>query len=146
MTDFGYDAGLDYKAGGLSAQLKAAAPDGIDVYLDNVGGDHLRAAISRARLHARFAICGAISTYNATTPQPGPDNLPLLIGKRLTLRGYLVFDHGDLAAEYAALAAGWLADGSLPFERTVVDGFEHTVDAFLGLLRGENTGKMLVRL
>jgi len=87
-----------------------------------------------------------ISAYNAQAPEPGPNNLILAVGKRLTLRGFIVFDHNDLAEEYAALAAGWLADGSLPFPRTVVDGFEHTVDAFLDLFQGGNTGKMLVRL
>ncbi len=146
VEEFGYDAALDYRQGKLYRQLKEAAPKGIDVYFDNVGGDHLQAAIGAARQNGRFAICGAISNYNATEPTPGPNNLALIIGKRLTLRGFIVFDHQDLAKEYAQLAAGWLADGSLTFEKTVVDGFDHTVDAFLGLLSGANTGKMLVRL
>ena len=144
--EFGYDAALDYRQGKLYRQLKEAAPKGIDVYFDNVGGDHLQAAIGAARNHAHFAICGMISSYNDAEPQPGPSNLALIVGKRLTLRGFLQFDHLDLASEYAELSAGWLADGSLPFERTVVDGFDHTVDAFIGLLRGANTGKMLVRV
>ena len=146
VEDFGYDVGLDYRAGDLRAQLAAAAPKGIDVYFDNVGGDHLRAALAAARPHARFALCGAISAYNASGPVPGPDNLTLAIGKRLTLRGFIVSDHQDLAEEYAALAAGWLADGSLPNETTVVDGIDRAVEGFLGLLAGQNTGKMLVRL
>ena len=146
VEEFGYDAAIDYKAGDLDGQLALAAPDGIDVYFDNVGGDHLRAAISAMNPHGRIALCGAISVYNATTPQPGPDNLYQAIGKRLTLRGLLVGDHYDLAGEYVQLAAGWLADGSLRYEETVVDGIDNTVEAFLGMLGGANTGKMLIRL
>jgi NADPH-dependent curcumin reductase CurA len=96
--------------------------------------------------HGRIALCGAISAYNATTPPPGPDNLHQAIGKRLTLRGFIIGDHQDLAAEYAQLAAGWLKDGSLRYEETVVDGIDNTVEAFLGMLNGANTGKMLIRL
>ncbi|MBJ7471605.1 MAG: NADP-dependent oxidoreductase, partial [Solirubrobacteraceae bacterium] len=141
VEDLGYDVALDYRADEkLSRQLRDAAPRGIDVYFDNVGGDHLQAAIGAARVNGRLALCGAISSYNATAPAPGPNNLVLAIGKRLTLRGFIVSDHSDLATEYAQLAAGWLADGSLSFEKTVVDGFDHTVDAFLGLLSGANTG------
>ncbi|HXA59316.1 MAG TPA: NADP-dependent oxidoreductase [Streptosporangiaceae bacterium] len=146
VGEFGYDAAIDYRAGSLDKQLAQAAPDGIDVYFDNVGGDHLRAAISALRLHGRVALCGAIAQYNATGPVPGPDNLALAIGKRLTLRGFIVGDHQHLAREYAQLAAGWLADGSLHAEETIVDGIDNAVDAFLGMLRGANTGKMLVRL
>ena len=146
VEEFGYDAAVDYKAGDLDGQLALAAPDGIDVYFDNVGGDHLRAAISAMNPHGRIALCGAISAYNATTPPPGPNNLYQAIGKRLTIRGFIIGDHEDLAAEYAQLAAGWLKDGSLKYEETVVDGIDNTVDGFLGLLSGANTGKMLVRL
>ena len=146
VEEFGYDAAIDYKAGDLDGQLALAAPDGIDVYFDNVGGDHLRAAISAMNPHGRIALCGAISVYNATTPPPGPDNLYQAIGKQLTLRGLLVGNHYDLAGEYAQLAAGWLTDGSLQYEETIADGIDNTVDAFLGMLRGANTGKMLIRL
>ena len=143
---FDYDAALDYRAGNLPGQLREAAPDGIDVYFDNVGGDHLQAAIGALRQHGRVALCGAIAQYNATEPAPGPNNLALAIGKRLTLRGFIVGDHQHLAGEYAELAAGWLAEGSLPFEQTEVTGIEHAVEAFLGLLRGANTGKMVVKV
>ncbi|MEO5874868.1 MAG: NADP-dependent oxidoreductase [Streptosporangiaceae bacterium] len=146
VADFGYDAAIDYRTGDLDRQLADAAPDGIDVYFDNVGGDHLRAAIAAMRLFGRIAMCGAIAQYNATSPVPGPDNLALIIGKRLTLRGFLVGDHQNLAADYAERAAGWLAAGTLKAEETVVDGLENAPEAFLGLLRGDNTGKMLVRL
>lgn len=144
--ELGYDAAIDYKADKVSRQLRAVAPNGIDVYFDNVGGEHLQAAIGSARQNGRIALCGAISVYNAEKAEPGPNNLALAVGKRLTLRGFIVFDHNDLAKEYASLAAGWLADGTLPFPKTVTDGFEHTLDAFLGLFEGGNTGKQLVRL
>ncbi len=143
---FGYDAAFDYRAGDLEGQLAAAAPTGIDVYFDNVGGEHLQAAISALRLYGRVALCGAISQYNATGPEPGPNNLVMAIGKRLTLRGYLAFDHLDLSDEYVSQATAWLKDGSLISEQTVVDGIDNAPSAFLDMLRGANTGKMLVRL
>jgi NADPH-dependent curcumin reductase CurA len=146
VEDFGYDVAIDYRAGDLRGQLTAAAPKGIDVYFDNVGGEHLRVAISAMRTHGRVALCGAISQYNATGPVTGPDNLVMAIGKRLSLRGYLVFDHFDLNEEYLALAAEWLRDGSLSNEQTIVDGIDHAPSALLDMLRGANTGKMLVRL
>ena len=146
VENFGYDSAIDYRAGNLFGQLAEAAPDGIDVYFDNVGGDHLRAAISALNTHGRVALCGAISQYNATDPVPGPDNLALAIGKRLTLRGFIVSDHQSLYPEYIAQASQWLQDGSLHSEQTVIKGIENAVDAFLGLLRGSNTGKMLVQL
>ncbi|MDL4777793.1 MULTISPECIES: NADP-dependent oxidoreductase [Thermomonosporaceae] len=138
--DFGYDVAIDYKEGRLEERLREAAPDGIDVYFDNVGGDHLRAALAALRLHGRVALCGAVAQYNAAGPVPGPDNLALAIGKRLTLRGFIASDHADLMPELAGFAA------SIRTEATVVDGIENAADAFLGLLRGANTGKMLVRL
>src|SRR6185312_6504015 len=94
--EFGFDAAIDYRLGDLEQQLKQAAPEGIDVYFDNVGGDHLRAALARLRVNGRVALCGAISQYNAAEPVPGPDNLALAIGKRLTLRGFIVTDHMHL--------------------------------------------------
>ena len=145
--EFGFDVAIDYRLGGLERQLKEAAPEGIDVYFDNVGGDHLRAAIARANRGGRIALCGAISSYNATAPVPGPDNLALAIGKRLTLRGFIVFDHNALAPQWAAQAAQWLRDGELRTEETVVEGgVDSAVDAFLGVLRGANTGKMLIKV
>lgn len=146
VGEFGFDAAIDYRAGDIAGQLTAAAPDGINVYFDNVGGDHLRAAIAAMRPHGRIALCGAISQYNATEPTPGPDNLFLSITKRLSLRGFIVSDHQALAAEFAATVGAWIRDGSLPTPETVVDGIENAVDGFLGLLRGANTGKMLIRL
>ncbi|HEU4675076.1 MAG TPA: NADP-dependent oxidoreductase [Motilibacteraceae bacterium] len=146
VEDLGFDAAFNYKDGPVSEHLREAAPDGIDVYFDNVGGDHLEAAIASLRLNGRVAVCGMISVYNDTEPAPGPRNLSRLIQTRGRIEGFLVGDHYDLAGEYARRAAGWLADGTLLLRETSVDGIEHAVDAFLGVLRGENTGKMVVRL
>ncbi|SEN28709.1 NADP-dependent oxidoreductase [Actinacidiphila rubida] len=146
LDEYGFDAAFNYKKAPVAEQLRAAAPDGIDVYFDNVGGDHLEAAIGALRVHGRAALCGAIAQYNATEPQPGPRNLALLIGKRASLNGFLVGDHQDLRPEFVREVGGWLRDGSLRYQDTVVTGIEHTLDAFLGLLRGDNTGKMIVAL
>ena len=146
VEDLGFDAAFDYKAGPVSPQLRDAAPDGIDVYFDNVGGEHLEAAIGSLRLGGRIAVCGMISVYNDTEPAPGPRNLARLIQTRGRIQGFLVGDHYDLAGEYAGRAAEWLAAGALQSRETFVDGIEHAVDGFLGVLRGENTGKMVVRL
>ncbi|WP_026413230.1 NADP-dependent oxidoreductase [Actinomadura oligospora] len=143
---YGFDAGIDYRQGDLPGQLAKAAPEGVDVYFDNVGGDHLEAAIGAMNTFGRIALCGAISAYNATELPSGPRNLPLAVGKRLTLRGMIVTDHLGLAPEYAARAAGWLRDGSLVAEETVVDGIENAFEAFRAMMRGANIGKMLVRL
>jgi NADPH-dependent curcumin reductase CurA len=144
--DLAFDAAFDYHAGPVAEQLSAAAPDGIDVYFDNVGGEHLEAAIGALRLHGRAAICGSISSYNAVTSPPGPRNLALLVANRLTLRGFLVADHTDLRPEFLETVTGWLASGELVVRETVRDGLEDAVPAFLDLLKGGNTGKMIVRL
>ena len=143
---FGFDAAIDYRAGHLRSQLAEAAPDGIDVYFDNVGGDHLQAAISVANRHARIALCGAIAQYNDTEPPAAPRNLSLAIGKRLTLRGFIVFDYRPRFAEFAAEMGPWLADGSITVVETIRHGLEAAPQAFLDLFRGANTGKMLVTL
>jgi NADPH-dependent curcumin reductase CurA len=146
LDDLGFDAAFTYKDGKVSHLLREAAPDGIDVYFDNVGGEHLEAAIGSLRLGGRIAVCGAISVYNDTEPAPGPRNLSRLIQTRGTITGFLVGDHWDLAGEYAQRATGWIADGELTSRETFADGIDHAVDAFLGVLRGENVGKMVVRL
>ena len=146
LCSLGFDAAFDYHDGPVARSLKAAAPDGIDVYFDNVGGEHLEAAIGAMNLHGRAAICGMIAQYNATEASAAPRNLALLIGKRLTLRGFLVGDHGHLRAQFVQEVAGWLRDGKLQCDETVVAGIENAPEAFLGLLRGENLGKMLVQL
>ncbi|NUP33742.1 MAG: NADP-dependent oxidoreductase [Streptomycetaceae bacterium] len=146
VESYGFDAAIDYRRGGLPAQLAEAAPHGIDVYFDNVGGDHLQAAIGAMNRYGRIALCGAISQYNASEPTPGPDNLALAIGKRLTLRGMIIGDHLDMGPLYVRQAAGWLRNGSLRADETVVDGIGSAVDAFQSLMRGGNMGKMLVHL
>ena len=145
-TDFGFDVAIDYQAAPIAEQLTRAAPQGIDVYLDNVGGDHLAAAIGAARTGARFALVGAISSYNATSPVPGPENLYQAYWKEVTLRGLLVTSYFHRFPEWIERASGWLSDGSLRTAETVIDGLEQAPAAFLGVLGGANTGKMLVRL
>ncbi len=146
VDEAGFDAAVDYKAEPIGIGLRRAAPDGIDVYFDNVGGDHLEAAIGGMRRGGRVAVCGMISSYNDTEPPPGPRNLGMLIGKRLTIRGFLVGDHADLRSQFEQEVGGWVHDGRIVWRETVVEGVEHTVDAFRSLLAGGNTGKMLVRL
>ncbi|MBO4206044.1 NADP-dependent oxidoreductase [Micromonospora echinofusca] len=146
LLGLGFDAAFDYHDGPVRESLKAAAPNGIDVYFDNVGGDHLEAAIGALRTHGRAAICGMIAQYNDAEPPAAPRNLALVIGKRLTLQGFLVGDHAGLRDEFLGEMAGWLRSGEIRYDETVVDGLDNAPAAFLGLLRGENLGKMLVRL
>ncbi|MGF1431389.1 NADP-dependent oxidoreductase [Kitasatospora sp. LaBMicrA B282] len=146
VDEYGFDAAFNYKDGPVREQLAAAAPEGIDVYFDNVGGEHLEAAIDALGVHGRAVICGAIAQYNDTEAPAAPRNLVQVIGKRLRLEGLLVGDHAALQPRFTAEVAGWLKDGSLHYDETVVDGIEKMMDAFLGLMQGENTGKMVVRL
>jgi hypothetical protein len=145
LRELGFDAAFDYHDRPVRKRLAQAAPDGIDVYFDNVGGEQLEAAISALNPFGRVALCGAISVYNATEPPPGPRNLALAVGKQLTLRGFIVASYGHLRGPAEAELAGWLRDGKLRYDETIVDGLENAVDAFLGMLRGDNLGKMLVR-
>jgi NADPH-dependent curcumin reductase CurA len=144
VADLGFDHGLDHRAGPIAEQLAAVAPDGIDVYIDNVGGDHLEAALANLRPGARVALVGGISGYNGGGH--GVTNTYQAVIRRATLRGMLVTEWTHLFPQWVQRAAGWLADGSLRTESTVVDGLEAAPQAFLGVLRGANTGKMLVRL
>jgi NADPH-dependent curcumin reductase CurA len=144
--ELGFTAAFDYHSGRVADLLGQAAPDGIDVYFDNVGGEHLEAAIGAFRLHGRAAICGSISAYNAVEPPPGPRNMSQLVARRITLRGFLVGDHTDLRPEFVEAVSGWLRSGELVVRETVREGLDQAVPAFLDLLRGGNTGKMVVRL
>ncbi|MFD7895660.1 NADP-dependent oxidoreductase [Streptomyces sp. NPDC059743] len=146
VEEYGFDAAFNYKNGPVREQLKKAAPDGIDLYFDNVGGEHLEAAISSLNPFGRAVLCGAIAQYNSTEPAPGPRNLALAVGKRLRLQGMIVTDHYGLRPEFVKDVAGWLASGELKHHETVVEGIENGFDAFLGVLRGANTGKMIVTL
>ena len=143
---YGYDAAFNYKDGDVRAQLKTAAPDGIDVYFDNVGGEHLEAALATLNHGGRVAVCGAISAYNATEPVPGPRNMGNIIGRSLTLKGFTLGGYLGLAGEFQQHMAEWFGSGKIAYDETVVEGLDNAVDAFLGLLRGENVGKMVVKI
>ncbi len=144
--ELGFDAAFDYKDGPVLEQLAKAAPAGIDVYFDNVGGDHLDAALMVARLGARFALCGNVSQVNDKDGPTGPRNLAQAIAKGITLRGFLVWGHGDLSEEFTARMGGWLSSGGISYRETVVEGLSNAPTAFIDMLRGANTGKMLVRI
>ena len=147
VKSLGADQVIDYKAEkDLTAALMAAAPDGIDVYFDNVGGEHLIAAINAARPFARFALCGAISMYNDTVPPPGPSNLMMMVGKQMRMEGFIVTTHWNMMAEFQSDLAGWVREGKVTWKETVHEGIASAPDAFMGLFKGENLGKMLVKL
>lgn len=147
LKEIGVDHVIDYKAEpNLNAAVAAAAPNGIDVYFDNVGGAHLEAALNAANLFARFAICGMISIYNATKPEPGPTNLAQLIGKNIRMEGFIVSHHFDLMPKYIEDLSAWVKAGKVTWKETVFEGIEKAPEAFLGLFSGENLGKMLVKL
>jgi NADPH-dependent curcumin reductase CurA len=146
LLELGFDAAFDYHDGPVLEQLRAAAPEGIDVYFDNVGGDHLEAAIDVLTTGGRVCLCGAIAQYNATEPPAAPRNLALAIGKQLSLQGFLVGAHQDLAPEFREKMAGWLAAGRIARDETVREGLDEAPQAFIDLLAGANTGKMVVRL
>jgi hypothetical protein len=147
LKSIGVDHAIDYKAEkDLMAAVAAAAPNGIDVYFDNVGGEHLEAALNSANLFARFAICGMISMYNATEPPPGPRNLAQLIGKNIRMEGFIVSHHFGMMPQFAEDLAAWVKSGKVTWKETVFEGIERAPDAFVGLFSGENLGKMLVKL
>ena len=145
VKELGADACIDYKAGPVLPQLMDAAPKGIDVYFDNVGGEHLDAALATARLNARFAICGVIDVYNSGAPMP-LKYFARVIGMRLRIEGLLFNDFLPQMGTFMADAGAMIAAGQLKSRETVFDGLEKTPDAFMGLFTGANTGKMLVRI
>ena len=145
VRSLGADQVIDYREGSILKSLAAAAPEGIDVYFDNVGADHLDAAFATARNNARFAICGMIANYNDATP-PAFRFIARIIAARIRLKGFLVFDYMPRFPEFYAEMGPWLASGAVKSRETVFEGLEKTADAFLGLFSGANTGKMLVRL
>jgi NADPH-dependent curcumin reductase CurA len=145
VRSLGADEVIDYKAAPILKGLAAASPDGIDVYFDNVGGDHLDAALAVARNNARFAICGMIEGYNDPTPASFRF-IQRIIAARINIKGFLVLDYFPRLPEFYAEMAPWVASGAVKSRQTIVDGLEQTPEAFLGLFRGENIGKMLVRL
>lgn len=145
VRSLGADQVINYKAAPILKSLAGAAPDGIDVYFDNVGGDHLDAAFAVARQNARFAICGMIEGYNDPTP-PSFRFIMRVIAARIRLKGFIIFDYFPRLGEFYAEMGPWLASGTVKSRETVVNGLEAMPDAFRGLFRGENVGKMLVRL
>ena len=146
VDELAFDYAFDYHDADLRAELKKGAPDGLDVYFDNVGGDHLQAAIGHMREFGRIALCGAISMYNDTEPSPGPTNLPRAIGLGLNIRGFLVRHYSHMRDDFLRDMGGWLADGSITYRETVLEGIESAPEAFIGLFTGANIGKMVVRL
>jgi NADPH-dependent curcumin reductase CurA len=143
----GVDAAINYKeTSNLRRELKKACPDGIDVYFENVGGVHLEAALQYMNNFGRIAVCGMISMYNATSAQPGPANMALMIGRRLKMQGFIVSDHLERRDDFLRDVSGWMREGELKWEETILEGIESTPEAFIGLFHGENLGKMLVKV
>jgi NADPH-dependent curcumin reductase CurA len=142
----GFDEAFNYKAGPVLEQLNLAAPDGIDVYFDNVGGETLEAALSALRVHGRIIACGGISGYNERKPRPGPSNLFNIITKRLTMKGLIVSDWLNRQAEFEKEVGAYFKAGKVKHRETVVKGIDRAVEAFIGLFQGQNVGKMVVEL
>ena len=145
--ELGFDAAVDYKAGSLFKSLKAAAPQGIDVYFDNVGGDILEACLAQMNLRGRIACCGAISQYDGAPSGHGPRGVPgLIVVKRLVMQGFIVTDHFGERDRALADLQSWVAAGRLKVQEDVIDGLENTPRALIGLLAGENRGKRMIRV
>jgi NADPH-dependent curcumin reductase CurA len=143
----GIDAAINYRTcGDLLAAVRQACPQGIDIYYENVGGEHLEVALELMNGHGRLVMCGMISMYNSVEPPPGPRNLMYVVAKSLKMQGFIVTDFLDMVPQFFADMGGWLAAGKIKWQETVVDGIADAPRAFLGLFTGENIGKMLVRL
>jgi NADPH-dependent curcumin reductase CurA len=147
LNEAGVDAALNYKAvKDLNAELGKLCPDGIDVYFENVGGEHLEAALAQMNTFGRVVVCGMISQYNATEPVPGPRNWALVLTKQLRLQGFIVSDHYHRLPDFFGDMGGWMAEGRLKWKETIIEGIENAPQAFIGLFRGENLGKMIVKI
>ena len=146
VNELGFDACIDYKAGNLRADLKAACPDRIDVYFDNVGGEILDLALARLNMHARIIICGAISQYNNTTPVKGPANYLSLLVSRAKMQGMVVFDYAKDYGIAAQEMAGWMQEGRLKSREDVYEGIENFHETFLRLFSGEKMGKLVLKV
>jgi len=146
-SELGFDAAVDYKDGAVFKALKAAAPDGIDVYFDNVGGDILEACLAQMNNHGRIACCGAISQYDGAPSATGPRGVPgLIVVKRLTMQGFIVTDYMGRRNEALRDLQSWVASGKLKVQEDVVNGLENTPKALIGLLAGENRGKRMIKV
>jgi hypothetical protein len=146
-SELGFDAAVDYKDGATFKALRAAAPQGIDVYFDNVGGDILEACIAQMNLRGRISCCGAISQYDGVPSAHGPRGVPgLIVVKRLTMQGFIVMDYMDQRDQALADLQSWVASGKLKVQEDVISGLENTPQALIGLLAGENRGKRMVKV
>jgi NADPH-dependent curcumin reductase CurA len=146
LRELGIDMAFDYRETPTRQALRELAPDGVDVYFDNVGGETLEAAIGAMRLRGRIVACGSISRYNATEALPGPRNMFMVVTKRLRMQGFIVSDHGDRFPAFLGEVGSLVAAGTIRYRETVVDGIERAPEAFIGMLEGANVGKMLVRV
>jgi hypothetical protein len=146
VRELGFDACVNYKAGDVKKPLRQHAPEGVDVYFDNVGGDILDTVLTQIRRKARIVICGAISQYNNTTPVKGPANYLSLLVNRARMEGMVVFDWAPRYGEAVKQLGEWLREGRLKSREDVVDGIEHFPEALLKLFSGENVGKLLLRV
>jgi NADPH-dependent curcumin reductase CurA len=146
LEECGFDAAFDYRSGSNHEHLGRVAPEGIDVYFDNVGGEALQAALSALRVRGRIIACGSISLYNQERPQPGPSNLFLIVIKRLTIKGFIVSDWLDRLGDFEREVGGLFMARKLKHKETVVEGLDKAAEAFLGLFKGQNIGKMVVKL
>jgi NADPH-dependent curcumin reductase CurA len=148
LTDvLGVDVAINYKTQPIRQALKDAAPKGIDVYFDNVGGDHLDAALPRMNMLGRIPVCGMVSAYNNFGAiSSGVTTLSNIIYGRVTIRGFVAADFMHLREQFVHDMTGWLKEGRVKYEETIVDGIESAPKALIGMLNGENTGKMLVRV
>ena len=148
--DLGFDAALDHRDPGFADALARACPDGIDVYFENVGGAVFEAVLPLLNDFARIPVCGLVSGYNLTELPPGPDRVPVLmravLTKRLALRGFIVWDFADRAPDFLREVGGWLREGKVRAREDVVEGLENAPDAFAGMLRGRNFGKLVVKV
>jgi len=143
----GCDQAINYKTcGDLTAAVKKAFPKGIDVYFENVGGDHLDAALANMKMNGRIPVCGMIAQYNATELPPGPKNIIAVIPLRLTIKGFIVSDYMGMTPQFLADMGKWVKEGKMKWHETVVDGVDKAPDAFIGLFKGANFGKMIVRV
>ncbi len=144
--ELGFDYAFNYHDGEILGHLREGAPDGLDVYFDNVGAEHLQSAIMHMRPFGRIPLCGAIAQYNDTEPRPGPNNLAMAIGLGLTLRGFIVNHFNNLRAQFRSEMEGWVTSGQITPKETIYEGIEQAPDAFIGLFTGANMGKMIVNL
>ncbi len=146
LRELGFDAVINYREAPVMEQLRELAPEGIDVYFDNVGYDHLEAALDVANEHARFVMCGSIADYNTEAAPAGPKNLFWIVGKRLLVQGFIVSDFYDLRPQFIEEATQWVVSSQLKYRETIVEGLDNSVAAMEGLFTGANTGKMLVKV